>query len=124
MMSLPYHHARFSTDHGGGRLAYNMNHPEAQFSVDVRHASEMFTPDAGTLEHWLTERYHFYSIKGERIFKATIAHTSWSLHEARVESINTNIGSFIPQRSSALAHAGASQTTYLYPFEVKGKYVK
>lgn len=40
---------------------------------------------AGTLEHWLTERYCLYAVEGERVYRAEIHHEQWPLQDAEAE---------------------------------------
>ncbi|TMN21704.1 DUF2071 domain-containing protein [Lentibacillus cibarius] len=121
LLSLPYQHAYFD---GGSRTSFRMKQTNGdsfgRFSAHVYPSSERFTPEKHTLAHWLTERYHFYTIKGKHIVKATISHMPWRLSEARYNIKQNNLLAITPETRDPLVHVASSQTTYLYPPQVRG----
>ena len=60
----------------------------AHFEATYRPTGEQFTPEAGTLEHFLTENYRFYT-DGASLYYGDIAHPPWPLVEGTAE-IETN----------------------------------
>lgn len=64
--------------------------PEAQFSGSYRPISDVCIYNAGTLEHWLTERYCYYSTdrRGDTV-SGEVHHPPWPLQIAEV-SITMN----------------------------------
>jgi uncharacterized protein YqjF (DUF2071 family) len=87
---LPYFRARMSCDRAGDgeeiRYAHLRTHagaPAAELSVRYRPVGPVFQARAGTLEHWLIERYCLYTAGnagGAR--RAEIQHPPWSLQNA------------------------------------------
>ncbi len=57
---------------------------QASFSASYRPDGDVFTPDEGSLEHWLTERRRFYAPSGDRVLTAEVAHDPWPLQPADV----------------------------------------
>jgi uncharacterized protein YqjF (DUF2071 family) len=88
---LPYFHARMSSDISNDWIAYNSERRDAQaeFRGRYRPANAVQLSLPGTLEHWLTERYCFYTVAGTEVFRAEIHHQPWPLQNAEVE-IETN----------------------------------
>lgn len=88
---LAYHHARISFEMVGesvnfGSTRVERSVPEAQFSGSYRPSSGVCIYKAGTLEHWLTERYCYYSARrrGDPIC-GEVHHAPWPLQRAEVE---------------------------------------
>jgi uncharacterized protein YqjF (DUF2071 family) len=56
---------------------------------------------AGTLEHWLTERYCLYTHSRESLYRGEIHHRPWPLQDAncdiRQNSIASAVGISLPQ---------------------------
>jgi len=79
-----------------------------------------------TLSHWLTDRYCFWMINGNKIIKGPISHMPWTLYHAELELIKINIApSSVHNKylhSNPLAHYGKSMHAYLHPFEQQGIY--
>ncbi len=61
----------------------------AAFSGNYAGTGAEFTPAPGSLDHFLTERYCFYSSDGKRIWRGDIFHPRWSLQRGRA-TIATN----------------------------------
>jgi len=86
---LPYFRARMSIRRDGGEVRYASERtgveaaPPAGFRGSYRPVGDTFQAAAGTLEHWLTERYCLYTLDGEgRVQRAEIHHPPWPLQEA------------------------------------------
>jgi uncharacterized protein YqjF (DUF2071 family) len=62
--------------------------PNASFDATYRPTGDRFTPEPGTLEHFLTENYRFYT-DGRALYYGDIAHPPWPLQSATAE-IRTN----------------------------------
>ncbi len=100
---LPYYDARMSLeeyrDDGSIRYRSTRTHRKAQaaaLAVDFGPTGPTFVSKAGSLEHWLTERYCMYMKRGKRIWRGEIHHEPWPLQPARAEF----------QQSSMLEAAG------------------
>jgi uncharacterized protein YqjF (DUF2071 family) len=58
----------------------------AAFIAAYAAVGDAFEPGAGTLEHWLTERYCLYTLDGQRrVQRAEIHHPPWRLQHARAD---------------------------------------
>ena len=64
--------------------------PEVRFDSRYNATSTPYAPNAGTLEHWLTERYCLFSVDHSgRLHCGEIHHPPWLLQTAQSE-IRTN----------------------------------
>lgn len=88
---LPYYDARMSWD--GGRYKSFRTHkgaPRAEFRGEYRPSGGVFEAAAGTLEHFLTERYSLFTVHGDHVYRGDIQHDPWPLQPAEAEiEINT-----------------------------------
>lgn len=127
LLSLPYHYMDFTTDYKEDTISCLMTpsnkFDDARFAMDITPSSDLYYPDKDSLAYWLTERDHFYGIKGKRIIQASIHHSPWQLKEADYKINYHNLNNVIPSNKEPLVHLAASQKTYLYPFKVKGIYL-
>jgi len=128
LLSLPYEDAHFATHSNKETASCFMTLPkvsnEAQFYMNVKPTSQLYYPNQDSLAYWLTERYHFYGIKGKRIIQASISHSPWQLQTADYSFNFQELDPIIPRNKEPLVHLAASQKTYLYPFKVKGIYLR
>jgi len=90
LYKLPYFHARMSLRRQGGWISYQSrrrNCPlgEADFRGRYRSVGEVWHSCAGSLEHWLTERYCLYTVRQGRVYRAEIHHLPWPLQDAELE---------------------------------------
>ena len=95
---LPYFRARMSIERAGARIRYHSERTSnarastpAAFIASYRGMGAPSPPLAGTLEHWLTERYCLYTLDGrEQVLRAEIHHPPWPLQRAEAEiALNT-----------------------------------
>jgi uncharacterized protein len=93
---VPYFHARQRMKRGGGEVEFasertQRDGPAAE--LDIRYAADgdPFAPAAGTLEHFLTERYCLYTLDDSgRVLRGDIDHDPWRIRAARAElPVNT-----------------------------------
>ena len=118
---LPYRHARMAITRTGGRIGYRS---EAHGAPAVLRASYAPTgpvtyPQAGTLEHFLTERYCLYTLDPSgRLRRADIHHPPWPLQAARAELVENTmtepLGIRLP-REQPLLHYAARQDVLVWP---------
>ena len=87
---LPYHRAQMTYRRVGDHVQYESARAGAAFSGTYRGEGDLFRPEPGTLEHFLTECYCLYTEDGGRAFRAEIHHPPWDLQrgEATVD-LNT-----------------------------------
>jgi uncharacterized protein YqjF (DUF2071 family) len=88
---LPYFRARMSCAERKGWIYYQSERihrgaPAGLLEGRYRPISEVFHPQRGTLEHFLTERYCLYTTDGRgQIIRAEIHHPPWPLQVAEAE---------------------------------------
>ncbi len=88
---LPYYRARMEVEERDRWVLYRSlrTHSGAQrarLSAAYRPTGEVFQPDPGTLDHWLTERYCLYTTdRAGRVYRADIHHLPWPLQRAEAE---------------------------------------
>jgi uncharacterized protein len=88
---LPYFRARMACRDVDGWIQYKSERthsgpPGAALEVRYRAAGESLEPRRGTLEHFLTERYCFYSAaSGGRVYRGEIHHPPWLLQPAEAQ---------------------------------------
>lgn len=91
--SLPYYNATMRAvedAHGGTRYESRRTHsdaPPARWVGRYRPTGAVSPPQPGTLEHFLTERYCFYSVTpaGE-VLRCDVHHAPWPLQPAELET--------------------------------------
>ena len=91
---LPYFRARMRCDTKGDEIVYGSRrtHPGATpgvFRGRYGPAGDVYRSSAGTLEHWLTERYCLYAPSPRGVVRGEIHHVPWPLQPAWAE-IDTN----------------------------------
>lgn len=87
---LPYFHARMSSTDHDGWIRYHSVRSQAELKAKFRPVAPVQLRKAGTLEHWLSERYCLYTTIGNAVYRAEIHHQPWPLQNAECEiSINS-----------------------------------
>lgn len=93
---LPYFDARMRLERRDQQLHYQSvrthpGEPEAHFVGHYQPVAPVKEAEAGTLEHFLTERYCLYSADARgRIYRGDIHHVPWPLQRAEAEiRVNT-----------------------------------
>jgi uncharacterized protein YqjF (DUF2071 family) len=88
---LPYFRARMrcAEQHGWIEYASQRCHSgaaHAELQTRYRPVGPVFSPQPGTLEHFLTERYCLYTLDGRgRLIRGEIHHLPWQLQQAEAE---------------------------------------
>ena len=90
---LPYFHASMQCRRDGDRVDYRLQRrdrraPAASFDASYAPVDAAAVPSkagAGTLEHFLVERYCLYAMRRGRLLCGEIAHEPWRLTPARVD---------------------------------------
>lgn len=89
---LPYFNAKMAVEcqPDGATIQYRSQrvHPgtlAAALRATYRPVGEVFAPQPGTLEWWLTERYCLYTEHKGQIYRGEIQHPPWSLQVAEWE---------------------------------------
>lgn len=124
---LPYFHAAISVQRSNGELRYRSARrgpepapPPAAFQAIYRGVGKPFNAAAGTLEHWLTERYCLYTLDGEqRILRGDIHHPPWRLQAAQTQiernTMAAQIG--VALDGEPLVHFAQRQDVVFWPLE-------
>ena len=88
---LPYFRARMSCEERDGRIQYRSERmhrgaPAASLEGEYRPIGKVFSPQPGTLEHFLTERYRLYTTDRRGVLmRGEIHHPPWPLQVAEAE---------------------------------------
>ena len=123
---LPYFRARMSCEGLDGRIHYRSERahrgaPAASLEGQYRPVDKVFSPQPGTLEHFLTERYCLYTADSRGDFiRGEIHHPAWSLQVAEAQfSRNTMAeaaGIPLPE-AKPLLHFAKRQDVVVWPPE-------
>ncbi|MBT2709211.1 DUF2071 domain-containing protein [Pseudomonas sp. ISL-84] len=88
---LPYHEANVAFENKGTAYSFQSLRKEKtnrpmSFKALYKPVSNVFFPEEGSLDHWLTERYCLYSTNNtSKIFCGEIHHLPWALQKAEFE---------------------------------------
>jgi uncharacterized protein YqjF (DUF2071 family) len=84
---LPYHRARIEVAAAGPQVRYvcrRASDPDVGFAAEYEPRSEPYAAGAGSLEHFLTERYCLFAqTKAGRLSRTDVHHAPWPLQRAR-----------------------------------------
>lgn len=124
---LPYYQALMRLKAEGDSIQYvsertHRNAAHAEFDGSYHPVSPVFESKDGSLEYWLTERYHLYSAdRRGHIYRGDIEHGRWPLQTAEAEiRLNTMAlasGISLPDTKPLLHYAERMEvkTWYLTP---------
>jgi hypothetical protein len=85
---LPYYHAEMSCRHAGSDIQYVSRRKRGgpDFEATYGPDSAVYESKAGTLEHWLTERYCLYAQDRDgAIWRTEVHHAPWQLQAAHAQ---------------------------------------
>jgi uncharacterized protein YqjF (DUF2071 family) len=88
IFKLPYFRARMSLSMQAEAVSYRSQRthagaPPAELVARYRPTGPVFSAAAGSLEHWLTERYCLYTVDGRgQVVRTGIHHQPWQLQPA------------------------------------------
>lgn len=90
VLSLPYHYAQMKfRAEGEATCVFSRRAPEnaqaAEFEAVYRPTGGVFSPDPGSLAHWLTSRYALYACGRKGLYRLDIYHPPWSLRQAEAK---------------------------------------
>jgi uncharacterized protein len=119
---LPYRNARMRMRRSDGWIHYESRREgaaPAEFVARYRGVGEAWSPVAGTIEHFLTERYALYAMLGGGVLlRGEIHHPPWTVQRAEA-SIERNTvpaaHSLAVHGEPALLHYAAPQDTLIWP---------
>jgi uncharacterized protein YqjF (DUF2071 family) len=104
---LPYHQADMTISRSGRRIRYasvrtSADGTRAALRAEYGPTAAPQAAEAGTLEHWLVERYCLYTVDArERLMRAEIHHPPWPLQPA-IASFDEN--TMTPTGADRAAH--------------------
>lgn len=118
---LPYRHADMAITRSGSRIDYRSRAVAAGavFRATYEPAGAASHPAAGTLEHFLTERYCLYTVDPRgRLRRADIHHAPWPLQPAKADlaenTMTEPLGIRLPDQKPLL-HYAARQDVLIWP---------
>jgi len=97
---LPYFHARIEHQEDASGIVYRSTRTDRRsiggtFAARYRPQDAVDSAADGTLEAFLHERYHFYTIRGKRLAGGAIRHQPWKLSPIDIEINRNTLGDII-----------------------------
>jgi uncharacterized protein len=91
--SLPYVWSRIAIERSGDTTRYALRRVVGggRSHIEWRKGEAIGESQAGTLEHFLTERYWLFSRRCGRICRGRVAHRPWSLRRAELRSLDDSL---------------------------------
>ncbi|MFO0897058.1 MAG: DUF2071 domain-containing protein [Pirellulales bacterium] len=117
--ALPYYRSRMALDADEGWTRYSScrvhrGAPPAHFAAACRASGSSFRALPGTLEHWLTERYCFFTVdRRGRLRRCDVRHAPWTLAPAEHLIAKNDMGRILglpPFGEPAICHVAAPLT--------------
>jgi uncharacterized protein YqjF (DUF2071 family) len=129
-LNLPYHTADMRIERRGADLEYESarrSRKDAQFKATYKPVGAPFVPSAGSIEHFLTERYCLYHHNRQgQPYRLDIHHRPWSLQVARAAiTMNTMaaVSHVTLNGSAALLHFARRQDVVAWaPTRLTGRH--
>jgi uncharacterized protein len=121
---LPYRRARMRVRRRDGWIEYRSERRDgsAAFAARYRPRGSPFQARAGTLEHFLTERYALYSVRGGTLVRGDIHHLPWPLQHAeadiRANTVPQAHGIAVPAQEPLLHYSERQDTLVWAPTPV------
>ena len=117
MYRLPYYRADITFDRTDERVLYEcVRSEENAFSCAYRGLGSPSPPAAGSLEHFLVERYCLYAQHGGRLFRAEIHHRPWPLEQAEASiDLNTMPPGGLSVDAEPIVHFSGRQDVVIWP---------
>lgn len=127
IFSLPYLKAQMTLTQTGDKRLFTSRRthkgvPPASFTAGYRPFSKPYVSKKRTLTYWLTERYIFWAIRGNKVLKGSLSHRAWELQETKLDMEMDRLVHFLPEtyfQEPPLAHYAKTMKSYLHPFELK-----
>jgi uncharacterized protein YqjF (DUF2071 family) len=113
---LPAYRARTSAGRDGDAFRFEAMRDGLSFAARYRGVGEAFTPEPGSLEHFLTERYCLYTADGGRLYRAELHHTPWELRAAEATVASATLAPLALEGEPHALYA-ESQDVLIWPLE-------
>ncbi len=90
---LPYFRSKMELRKADSEIHYTSERrlSPASFHACYKPVSSVYHAAAGTLEHWLTERYCLYTVSGRTLWRGDIHHAQWPLQKPIAEIYRNSI---------------------------------
>jgi uncharacterized protein YqjF (DUF2071 family) len=113
---LPYYASRATIERRGDRIHFRNQRAGADFAATYGPDGPVVPPAAGTLEHFLTERYCLFTVHDGAVHTADVHHPPWPLQRAEAE-IRENTMSPVAVEGEPLLHFSERQDVVIWPLE-------
>ena len=122
---VPYYNAEITLKQDGDRINYHCERtqagsPPATFDAAWKIGKPLPESQPGSLEFFLTERYCFYTVSGETVYRCRVNHPPWPLQTASVSSYSSTMieAAGIPEPTrKPLLHYAEELTVDVWPLE-------
>jgi uncharacterized protein YqjF (DUF2071 family) len=87
---LPYFHSRMSLQRDGDRISYEnmrIEIPPAMLKVEAEVGKVLPTPEPGSLEFFLIERYLLYAERRGKLYSGQVHHAPYPVRSAAIDSV-------------------------------------
>ncbi|MFG6119973.1 YqjF family protein [Thalassobacillus sp. B23F22_16] len=121
--SLPYYYADMEMKETNGHYTYRSIRKKAasgDFEVSYHPVSKTYSPEHGSLSHWLMERYVFWQKKGNGLIQGDVHHLPWEVQDASADIDTETLTSFLPPPSfsgETFYHYADSRRVLLWPLK-------
>ena len=117
LYKLPYFPADIAVEQRRGRIHYECVRDErTAFSGAYNPTGGVFEARAGSLEHFLTERYCLYASGDRTLYRAEIHHPPWPLQRAEATiDLNTMPPDDVRLEGEPLLHYSGRQDVLIWP---------
>ncbi|MFA1819401.1 YqjF family protein [Virgibacillus oceani] len=123
MTTLPYFYAKMNMKKKGDWFHYyskRRSPHRPMFKGKYRPVSESFFPEAGTLSHWLVERYYLWTNVKNILLAGGIHHLPWEIAEAEADLDHEEYPPFLSNtedEKEMVLHYAASMRVLFWPFK-------
>lgn len=122
---LPYFNADMTVYRDGEAVVYGSRRthrgaPPATFRGTYAPASDVYRAEAGTLEHWLTERYCLYTTDDEgTVLRGDIHHMQWPLQQATAKILDNRMlpADIEVPNTEPLLHFSRALKVFVWPLQ-------
>jgi uncharacterized protein YqjF (DUF2071 family) len=123
IVHLPYTRASIAASFDTERASYRLvrgdrRAPDARFGAEARFDAAPRLAVPGTPEHWLIERYAFFTTARGRTLRGDVEHAAWPLRDALAtieENSLLRAAGLTPSADAPLAHVSDGVATRAWP---------
>jgi len=124
MTTLPYYYAKMNMKKRGDWFHYyskRRGFSKPAFKGKYRPISEKCIPAAGTLSHWLVERYYLWTEMKNILLSGGIHHLPWEIAEAEVDLTHEEYPPFLSNKEDKkqmVFYYASSMRVLFWPFKI------